>query len=42
MPGDHDSHACTEQLPADTYTLLVDTTLANGTQRNEELTFEVK
>jgi GWxTD domain-containing protein len=39
---ERDSYACTEQLPADTYTLLVDTTLANGTQRNEELTFEVK
>jgi GWxTD domain-containing protein len=34
--------ACTEQLPADTYTLLIQTTLLNGEMRREELTFVVE
>jgi GWxTD domain-containing protein len=33
---------CTEQLPADTYTLLVHTTLVGGERRREELTFVVE
>jgi GWxTD domain-containing protein len=34
--------ACTEQLPADTYTLLIQTTLHSGEMRREELTFRVQ
>jgi hypothetical protein len=34
--------ACTEQLPADTYTLLIETTLRSGETRHDELTFVVE
>ena len=34
--------ACTEQLPADTYTLLIETTLRSGEQRHDEVTFVVE
>jgi GWxTD domain-containing protein len=34
--------ACTEQLPADTYTLLIETTLGSGEKRHDELTFVVE
>lgn len=34
--------ACTEQLPADTYTLLIETTLLSGEKRHDEVTFVVE
>jgi len=34
--------ACTEQLPADTYTLLIETTLRSGSKRHDEVTFVVE
>ena len=34
--------ACTEQLPADTYTLRIETRLMNGTLRADSVTFTVK
>ena len=34
--------ACTEQLPADTYTLLIETTLRSGEARHDEVTFVVE
>jgi len=34
--------ACTEQLPADTYTLLIETTLRSGEKRHDDLTFVVE
>jgi GWxTD domain-containing protein len=36
------SIACTEQLPADTYTLVIQTTLVSGQTRRQELTFVVE
>jgi GWxTD domain-containing protein len=36
------SIACTEQLPADTYTLVIDTTLVSGQTHRHELTFVVE
>ena len=38
---ERNSYGCTEQLPPDTYTLSVETTLSNGTRRTDAVTFAV-